>query len=324
MHLPEHEFLKPATLTEALAALGQAGERAKLIAGGTDVVYNMRGRLFAPEVLISVRRLPDLQQVELRPDGTLVLGAGCRLTDLERHAATQRYPALVRALRSVASRHVRNMATLGGNLCLETRCWYTNQTAEWRQAKGPCLKTGVDDCHALRGAMTCVALNASDVAPMLIAMDAVAVLRSATGEREVPLRAFYRDDGIRHTVRRPDELLTAVHVPATDDRLVYIKETARKGNDFAYGSIAGRATGAGERPAQVTLVLGSLTTMPRVLREPAELAVRAGLGRRGIEEAVAATRSALGPLTNLYTPAAYKATLARTLVREALLALREA
>ena len=137
MHLPEHEFLKPATLAETLAALARSGERAKLIAGGTDVVYNMRGRLFAPEVLISVRALAELQQVEERPDGTLALGAGCRLTDLERHAAVQRYPALVRALRSVASRHIRNMATLGGNLCLETRCWYTNQTAEWRQAKGP-------------------------------------------------------------------------------------------------------------------------------------------------------------------------------------------
>ncbi len=324
MHLPEHEFLKPATLAETLAALRRSGGRAKLIAGGTDVVYNMRGRLFAPEVLISVRELPELQQVELRPDETLVLGAGCRLTDLERHAATQRYPALVGALRSVASRHIRNMATLGGNLCLETRCWYTNQTAEWRQAKGPCLKTGVDDCHALRGAATCVALNASDVAPILMAMDAVAVLRGPNGGREIPLREFYRDDGIQHTVRQADELLTAVHVPPTTDRLVYIKETARKGNDFAYGSIAARADGTGERPAQVTLVLGSLTTMPRLLHEPAQVAVREGLGRQAIEQAVAATRAALGPLTNLYTPAAYKATLARTLVREALRALREA
>ena len=186
MLLPNHQFSKPASLAESLQLLSEAPEATKLLAGGTDVVFNMRGRLFQPDVLLSLRDLPELQKVEEVADGGLSLGAACRLTDLEKHPLVQAYPGLVAGLRAVASRHVRNMATLGGNLNLDTRCWYTNQTAEWRAAKGPCLKTGVPVCHAIKSSDICVALNASDVAPALIALDASVVLVSVRGERTVP------------------------------------------------------------------------------------------------------------------------------------------
>jgi 4-hydroxybenzoyl-CoA reductase subunit beta len=315
MLLPVHDFLKPSTLTESLAAMKAAQGEVKLIGGGTDVVFNMRGRLFQPDVLLSVKDLAELQFVEALADGGVRIGAGGRLTDLERHPLILKYPGLAAALRAVASRHIRNMATLGGNLCLDTRCWYTNQTKEWRAAKGPCLKTGVDVCFAIRTSKKCVALNASDVAPALIALDAVATLQSADGSRDVPLAEFYTDDGIAHTVRRADEIMTSVMIPACDDPMVYIKETARKGNDFAYGSIAARRT---------RIVLGSLTTKPFLLRRPAEIIADSGLTDEAIDAAAAATRQELGALTNLYTPAAYKSALARELVRDALIKLREA
>ncbi len=315
MQLPVHEFVKPATLAESLIVMQSASGEVKLIGGGTDVVFNMRGRLFKPDVLLSVKDLSELQFVEALDDGALRIGTGCRLTDLEHHPLIAGFPGLVAGLRSVASRHIRNMATLGGNLCLDTRCWYTNQTAEWRAAKGPCLKTGVDVCFAIPASKVCVALNASDVAPALIALDAVATLQNADGSRDVPLAEFYTDDGIAHTVRRPDEILTAVTVPACADAMVYIKETARKGNDFAYGTIAARR----ER-----MVLGSLTTKPCILRKPVEIVAERGLSDEAIEAAAVAARDELGALTNLYTPAAYKSSLARSLVREALLQLREA
>ncbi len=314
MQLPVHDFVKPATLAESLVTLQSASGEVKLIGGGTDVVFNMRGRLFKPDVLLSVKDLSELQLVEALAEGAVRIGAGCRLTDLERHPLIKNFPGLVAGLRAVASRHIRNMATLGGNLCLDTRCWYTNQTAEWRTAKGPCLKTGVDVCFAIPAAKICVALNASDVAPALIALDAVATLQSADGARDVPLAEFYTDDGITHTVRRRDEIMTAVTVPACADPMVYIKETARKGNDFAYGSIAAR---------RKKIVLGSLTTKPCSLRKPVEIIAERGLSDEAIEAAAAATREELGALTNLYTPAAYKSALARELVREALLKLRE-
>lgn len=322
MHLPAHEFVKPASLAEGLAALASATGEVKLIAGGTDVVFNMRGRLFQPDVLLSIRELPELQGVSEEAAG-IRIGVGSRLTDLERDPLVARYPLLLRAFRAVASRHVRNMATLGGNLCLDTRCWYTNQTVEWRQAKGPCLKNGVDVCHAIKSSKICVALNASDTAPALIALDAVVALASKTGTRELPLAGFYTDDGVVHTVRQADEIMTTITVPACHDRTVYLKETARKGNDFSYGVIAARAGGSGEQASDVRLVIGCMTSRPVLLREPARILAERGLSDAAIAAAAAVARDELGALTNLYTPAAYKSTLARTLVSRALKTLRE-
>ncbi|MDP6437901.1 MAG: FAD binding domain-containing protein [Gammaproteobacteria bacterium] len=323
MLLPEHEFSKPASLRDSLTELAEAGGEVKLLAGGTDVVFNMRGRLFRPDVLLSIRDLPELQEVEQLADGAVSLGAGCRLSELERHALLKGYPGLIAGLRAVASRHVRNMATLGGNLNLDTRCWYANQTAEWRAAKGPCLKTGMEVCHAIKSADICVALNASDIAPALLALDASVVLASLNGERTVKLADYYTDDGVQHTVRRPDEIMTRVLLPKNSDRMAYIKETARKGNDFAYATIAASADGHGNQCSRVRIVLGSLTTRPALLLKTAAVLVEHGLDDTTIKAAVGEVRDELGALTNLYTPAAYKGRIARALVREALQQLRE-
>lgn len=320
--LPDHEFLKVSSLAEVVDVLANESRDLKLMAGGTDVIFNMRGRLFEPEVLVSVSDVPEMQTVALTDDGALSLGAGCRLTDLESSPLVAGVPGLADGLRAVASRHVRNVATLGGNLNLDTRCWYTNQTEEWRAAKGPCLKTDVDVCHAIKNSPVCVALNASDTAPALIALHAEVELVSSHGSRLIPLGEYYTDDGIQHTVRRRDEIMVRVIVPATRDRMVYIKETARKGNDFAYATIAVSADGAGEQCSRITIVLGSLGTRPMILFNAAACAVSQGLGDEGIEAAVAVVRDELGVLTNLYTPAAYKGRIARSLVREALRRLR--
>ena len=323
MRLPDYEFSKPATLAECLAELRDARGEVRLLGGGTDVIFNMRGRLFQPDLLLSVKDLPELQQVRRQADGSLAVGAGCRLTDLERHPDLEPWPGLVKAIRSVASRHVRNMATLGGNLNLDTRCWYTNQTAEWRDAKGPCIKTGVPVCHAIRSSEICVALNASDIAPALVALDARVQLRSADTERDVALADYYTEDAFRHTVRRPDELMTAVIVPPFTGRMSYFKETARKGNDFAYATVAAVADGQADACRHARIVLGSLTTRPVVLTDAAQVILRGGLSDAAIAAAVDTVREQLGVLTNLYTPAAYKGRIARSLVRQALEALRE-
>ncbi len=321
--LPEHEFARPGTLDEALHLLAREERPVKLLAGGTDVVYNMRGRLFQPDVLMSLTGLTELQTVERLDDGSLAIGAGCRLSDLEREPLLADCPGLMTGLRAVASRHIRNMATLGGNLNLDTRCWYTNQTEEWRNAKGPCLKTGEPVCHAIKSSPVCVALNASDVAPVLLALDATVELRSAAGMRNVLLQDYYTDDGMAHTVRRADEIMSRIIVPPVSDTVIYIKETARKGNDFAYATIAARAAVRGDRCNNVKLVLGSLTVRPLPLPQVAAVLEREGLGDAGIDAAVAQVRDALGPLTNLYTPAAYKSRIARVLVRTAARQLRE-
>jgi 4-hydroxybenzoyl-CoA reductase subunit beta len=333
MLLPPHEFAKPASLTESLELLRAAHasapapaytDQVKLLGGGTDVVYNMRGRLFTPGLVVSLKDIPELIGVSELADGSLRIGGATRLTDLVDHpAGAGRYPALATAFRAVASRHVRNMATLAGNLCLDTRCWYTNQTESWRATKGPCLKTGKAVCHVIRSAETCVAVNNADSPPALIALDAAVTLTRAGGERTLPLKDFYRNDGVWHTVREPDEILTAVTFPPTTDRLVFIKNTARQGMDFAYGTIAARADGQGDRASRAAIVIGSLTTAPLVLRAAPGIIARDGLGDGAIDAICATLKDEMGPLTNLYSPAAYKRELARGLVRQALEALRE-
>jgi 4-hydroxybenzoyl-CoA reductase subunit beta len=324
MLLPAHDYDRPASLSEALALLREGGGRARVIAGGTDLVFNMRGMLETPERVVSIRSLPELRGVATLADGSLRVGAGERLADLSGHPdIAPRYPALAAAIRSVASLHVRNMATLGGNLCLQTRCWYTNQSEEWRAGRGPCLKTGTSDCHVLRGTPVCVALNNSDVAPLLIAMRASATLAGPDGCREVALAGFYTSDGIAHTVLAPDEVLTAVTIPPEPRRLIYLKQTSRTGLDFSWATIAAAAGIHEGRVESLDLVLGSLTTQPLALRAPAGIVLEQGLGDAAIAAAQSALRAELGALTNLYTPAAYKRELARALLGRALRQLRE-
>ena len=324
MLLPSHEFVKPGTLNEGLDALKNAEGSAKLLAGGTDIIFNMRCGLMKPEILISIKDLPELNGVEELPDGSLRIGGGCRLTDLVVHPLVKgRYPALSQAIRAVGSQHVRNMGTLGGNLCLETRCWYTNQTETWRAAKEPCLKTGGNVCHVIKSSDICVALNNADTPPALIALDAQITLAKAGGKREIALADFYRDDGIDHTVREADEILTTVTVPPTNDRIVFIKETPRKGIDFSYGAIAARADGQGEDVSFVKIVMGSLGMAPITLAKPTEIVQKEGLTDDAINRAVESMREELGALTNLYSPASYKRELAKVLVKRALTQIRE-
>jgi 4-hydroxybenzoyl-CoA reductase subunit beta len=322
MLLPPHEFAKPDSLAEGLDLLQRQGSDALVMGGGTDVIYNMRCRLFQPAVVLSVRSLPELSGVTALADGSIRIGAASRLTDLVAHPVlASRYPALVDAVQAVASRHVRNMATLGGNLCLDTRCWYTNQTEQWRATHGPCLKTGKDVCHVIQGSPTCVAINNADTPPLLMALDASVTLARAGAERTVPLRQFYRDDGVRHTVMTPAEVMVSVTIPPTRDRVVFIKNTSRQGMDFAYGTVAARADGQGHQASCCTVVLGSLTTAPLLLQSPA--LGPDGLGDAAIDTLCESLRDQLGAVTNLYSPAAFKRDLARSLVRQALKRLRE-
>ena len=160
MLLPQHNYVKPATLEDCLEELGRAGEGGLVVAGGTDVIFNMRLKLFRPETVISVRRLPELQQVEELPDGGLRIGASCRLADLAENALIQeRFPAFHESIQAVASQHIRNMGTLGGNICLETRCWYTNNSDQWREGKETCFKTEGDLCHVIKSSARCHSLN---------------------------------------------------------------------------------------------------------------------------------------------------------------------
>jgi 4-hydroxybenzoyl-CoA reductase subunit beta len=332
--LPEHAYHQPASLAECLDALleldsGRAPDeerlsRVQVIAGGTDVIFNMRLRLFQPKNLVSIRRLPELQQVEQLADGSLRIGAACRLVDLADSPVIQAsYPALKDAIDAVASAHVRNIGTLGGNICLETRCWYTNNSAEWRNGREGCFKTDCEQCHVIPSSAACHAINNADSPLALIALNAVLTIQSAQGSRDLPIADFYRRDGIAHMALESGELVTHVTVPACKDRSVFIKFTPRKGMDFSLGAVAARCGGSGEQAINVSVVIGSVSSAPIVLVEAVAILEREGLSDAAIDKAVESIRDEMGEVTNLYAKATYKKQISKVLVRRALLALRE-
>ena len=208
MRLPWFEFRAPRSIAEAAKVLAGEGPQAMLIAGGTDLIPNMKRRHQSPKTLVSLRRVAELR----KSNGTL--GSGLTLSDLVHDGSVrERYRGLWQAAAQVATVHLRNMGTLGGNLCLDTRCTYYNQNHEWRKAIDFCLKKDGDICWVATASKRCVAVSSTDTAPALIALDAKVKLVSAQGERDVPLAALYRNDGIDYLTRRADEILTQVTVP---------------------------------------------------------------------------------------------------------------
>src|SRR5437762_7598744 len=194
MRLQWFDYRAAATVGEAARVLASEGPSAMLIAGGTDLLPNMKRRQMAPRVLVSVRQIP-----ELRRNGS-VLGAGVTLTEIVHKPALPL--GLRQAAAQVATVHLRNMGTIGGNLCLDTRCNYYNQNYEWRKAIDFCLKKDGDICWVATASKRCVAMSSTDCAPALLALGARVKLVSASGAREVPLEELYNNDGVDYMTRR--------------------------------------------------------------------------------------------------------------------------
>lgn len=323
VQLPRFDYVRPRDVGECTRMLAEAAGRAALLAGGTDLMLSLRQRLAGPELLIGIRGLPELHGVELRPDGQLRLGAAATLTQLAEHPLLSgRAPALAVALRSIGSRHVRNMATLGGNLALPTRCWYTNQSETWRSARPPCFKTGGDICYVIRSAPKCFALQSADSAPALLALNGRVKIVSVAGERDLPLDEFFRNDGLRPTILGPADLISAVTVPPPLGRAIFIKVAQRTGLDYSLGAIGAAITGSNRSVKSARLVIGSIGASPMRLPHAEQILLERGLTDAAIEAAAGAARQDLGEVTNLYSPSGYKRRLVRALVRRALREIR--
>jgi 4-hydroxybenzoyl-CoA reductase subunit beta len=244
-----------------------------LLAGGTDLVPNLKHGLYAPKCVVSLAGVSELRRVNGGNGSGLFLGSGITLTDLAAHPAVRaRYPALARAAGLVAGPQLRNMGTLGGNLCLDTRCVYVNQTRFWRNALGYCLKKDGDVCHVVPKGSRCVAAFSADTPGPLIVYGAMLHLRSVRGERQVPAADFFRADGIVNTVREPDELLTGVTLPPPPPGLhsAYVKLRTRQSIDFPALSVAVGARMDKDRFQTLDLVVGAITPRPRVVRRTEE------------------------------------------------------
>ncbi len=242
LRLPAFELAEPATIAEALALLAEHGEGAQLVAGGTDLVPNMKHELFTPKLVISLGRLAELRGLRVDPDGTLVIGALTTLDKLAHDArVARRAPALAQAAGLVAGPQLRRMGTLGGNVMLDTRCQWYNQTYFWRAALGFCLKKDGSLCHVVAGGANCVAAASNDSAPALMSLDAVLVFHGPRGRRSLPIEELYTSDGI-HNKTVSGEILVEVRVPpiASGHRGAYGKLRERGSIDFPLLGVAAR------------------------------------------------------------------------------------
>jgi 4-hydroxybenzoyl-CoA reductase subunit beta len=283
MRLPWFEHRAPNTLEEAARILAGEGPNAMLIAGGTDLLPNMKRRHQAPKVLVSIRRL-------LKGNGQ-ALGAGTTLAEIVRK--TELPTGLRQAAHQVATVHLRNMGTIGGNLCLDTRCNYYNQNYEWRKAIDFCLKKDGDVCWVATASKRCVAASSTDCAPALMALGASVKLVSSKEEREVALEDFYNNDGIDYLKRRPDEILTEIRL-SQSIRSTYWKLRRRGAFDFPVLGVGAAVRADGE----TKIALGAVASRPFLVDRANEFLKGKPLSDEVIEEAARLVGSRAKPLDN--------------------------
>src|SRR5262252_3274715 len=299
MRLPLFQFRAPRTVEEAARILASEGPLAMPLAGGTDLLPNMKRRQQVPKTLLSLRHIDELTQVQI--NGASRLGACLTLTGI---ASDRRFrnalTALAQAAAQVATPHIRNMATLGGNLCLDTRCNYYDQNYEWRKAINFCLKKDGDTCWVAPGSSKCMAVSSTDTAPALMALDARVRLVSHSGEREVPLVDLYQNDGIRYMKRQPNELLTEVLLESLPGwKSTYWKLRRRGSFDFPVLSVAAAARVSGSGIVEdARIVIGSVACLPLVAVEASNFLKGQLLNQDSIGQAAALAARIAKPLDN--------------------------
>ncbi|HEX6307674.1 MAG TPA: FAD binding domain-containing protein [Longimicrobiales bacterium] len=321
LRLHEYTYHRPETVAEAARLLAAHPGRARVIAGGTDLVPNMKHGLFTPEHVIALKQIGELKGIEERA-GELVIGAAETLAAVSRHPLVrQRFPSLALAAGSVAGPQLRNMGTIGGNLCLDTRCTYYNQTYFWRNALGFCLKKDGEVCHVTKVGRKCVAAHSADTAPVLMTLGAEADLVSAGGTRTVPVAEFFVADGIENTVRGWNEIVVRVRIPlpAAGTRTSFRKLRQRGAIDFPLLNVAVAAVlGPGGEIDALRIVVSALGSRPRVITGLEKVAVG-----RVLDEATAAAVAERAfqqchPLTNIIVDPEWRRAMVPVYVRRAL------
>jgi 4-hydroxybenzoyl-CoA reductase subunit beta len=323
IRLPRFEYRAPRTVSEAADLLADARGDAMLVAGGTDLLPNMKRRQQTPRVLVALNQVAELKH-HTNGDGHTI-GAGLTLSAIVRDERLQQTcTALWQAAAQVATPHLRAMGTLGGNLCLDTRCNYYDQSYEWRKAIDFCMKKDGSRCWVATSSPVCLAVSSTDTAPALIALGATVLLVSAEGRRELPIDDLYRNDGIHYVTRRPDEILTAVHVPDTTGwRSTYWKLRRRGSFDFpVLGVAAALRPGRDGTVEDARIVLGAVASRPLVAARAAESLRGRPLTDEAIAEAADLAFTIAKPMDNTDFALQWRKRVTRDFVTYALRELR--
>ncbi len=282
LRLPAFELLTPQTLEAAVAML--ADPAATIIGGGTDLLPKMKRRQVTPPTVVSLRGITEMSGIHTDDEGRCVIGAS---TVLEQIAiSTVVPPVLAAAARQVASPQIRNTATIGGNLCLDTRCNYIDMPELWRQASGHCLKDGGEVCWIAPKGNRCWAISSSDLVPVAIALDCSVRLASRDGDRVIPIEDLYQNDGIAHQTMSGDEILVELLVPRCDVRATYRKLRRRDSIDFPLVGVAAAARFDQTKTCtSARIIIGAVASAPLRATDAERLIVGRKLTEDVIEEA---------------------------------------
>ena len=318
----QFRIIRPRSVEDALRALAEHGPQAMVIAGGTDVIPNLQMRLFAPGVLVDLKSLRTLSGVDFSEREGLRIGALTTLTNVLRAPVVhEKFPVLAKAVGTIAGPLQRNMGTLGGNLCLETRCRWYNQSHFWRQALGGCLKKDGPVCHVAPGGKFCWAAWSGDSAPALLTLEAEVEIAGVNGTRRMALRDFYKNDGMDRIALARGEILTAVHVPARMAGLrgAYHKLRVRDSIDYPLAGIAVAldvdASGIC-RDARVALT--AVNPAPVLVRQAKDWLVGSKWNEEAAERVAHAAIQTGKPLTTSASTPVYRREMVKLFTRRAL------
>jgi len=308
MRLPKFDYRVPREIAEAVKIIAGSGPEGQFVAGGTDLYPNMKRRQQTPRTVISVMRVPELNQITGDGKSGIRIGASVTLTDIVEHPLINRdYPVIAHAARSISTPILRNMGTIGGNLLLDTRCNYYDQNYEWRKGINFCLKKDGDICWVAPGSSKCWAVQSSDLVPVMVAIGAKFRLASTLGERMIDAAGFYNDDGIDYLKKRPDELLVDIHLPPLNGwRASYQKLRRRGAFDFPVLGVAAwiqvqetnNGSGRVDTIKNARIVLGGIGPSPVEVIEAGEALIGQPLDDDRIQAAAEAAYVKARPLDN--------------------------
>ncbi len=332
LRLPKFEYRAARSVAEALDWLGEfegavdkdPEARAMLMAGGTDVLPNMKERIFTPQVVIGLKNVAALRGMGADDEHGLRIGPNVSLHEIAVSPLLRDgYAALATAASVVSTPQLRQMGTLGGNLCLDTRCNYYNQSEFWRKARDYCLKKGSDICRVAPNGTGCYAVSSCDTAPALIALGASVRVASRQGERLLPLADLYAQDGIHPVHLRDGEVLSDVHLPRLegDWRSTYVKYRVRGSFDFPIASVAVAARFDGDVCAEARVVLQGVATRPLTLPKAEALLTGARWTPDVIDAAAEIAYQTAHPMDNTSGTIALRRRIVRAYTQRALVAV---
>ena len=321
LRLHAYEYHRPGTVEEAIALLVEHAGDVMPIAGGTDLVPNMKHRLFTPGHLVSLRGIGEMQGI-VEDEAGFTIGAATSLDQVARDArVVEVLPSLARACSLVSGPQLRRMGTIGGNVCLDTRCTYYNQTLFWRKALGYCLKKDGTACHVVKGGTRCVAAHSADTATALLPLEAELRIVGPEGERVTPIASFFTSDGVWNRRMEPGELLISIRVPrpATGARHSFQKLRARDSIEFPMLNLAARVDFDAEGVITgLQMVASAMGSYPRKLGKLDAMAVGKALAEPVMEELAEQAFRQCHPLDNIPVDAEWRRAMVPVLVRRAL------